>query len=136
MMTTGSHAVPAFRGIQNSDPTCPVCGDEHRAYLYVIRGLPVVRCPGCGLVSINPSPDRNDLRKFYRNLGEAVDPRLLWIDGATERDAARNYMQALARRDFQSGRILLIAPPDYEFDSYVGGGTADVDTHLTVYDLD
>jgi SAM-dependent methyltransferase len=44
---------------------------------------------------------------------EDNDPRLLWTDSRTEREAAGNYVATLKERGIERGRLLLIAPPGH-----------------------
>jgi SAM-dependent methyltransferase len=46
---------------------CNLCGSAERRQLAVERGLPVVRCRGCGLVYVTPRPDEEELERFYRD---------------------------------------------------------------------
>ena len=46
---------------------CPICPEVRHAYLFVVQGLPVVRCPGCGLISLNPQPSVVDFAPYYGN---------------------------------------------------------------------
>lgn len=135
-MPTISRAQPSFRPSGVPADGCPLCGEVRRQYLFVVRGLPVVRCPGCGLLSLSPQPDLSDIRTFYRDLSEGIDPRLLWSDGATERDAARNYLDALRERGVTSGQILLVAPPNHCFVAEAAARGFQVARHLSAADLD
>src|SRR5262249_23498349 len=115
VMALRARRVLSFRASSPSDPNCPICEEERRTYLFVIHGLPVARCPGCGLVSLSPMPSHAELPAFYNWLDRTDDPRLIWNDGETERDAATHYLNALAHRDARSGRLLVVAPPDHRF---------------------
>jgi hypothetical protein len=77
-----------------------------------------------------------DFPSFYEaDLGEN-DPRLLWMDPVTERDAARRYLKAFAARGLKTGHILLIAPRDHPFRSEAERLGFDVGLHITVRELE
>lgn len=92
---------------------CPVCGETRHSYLFVVRGLPVVRCPGCGLVSIDPQPAPTEYGSFYGDVWGEKDPWLSWSDSVTEHAAACRYLDILKARGVEADRILLVAPPDH-----------------------
>jgi len=55
-----------YRGDANLETIrCPLCGSHKFKTLVVEQTLPVVRCLRCGLVFVNPRPDRAGLAKFY-----------------------------------------------------------------------
>src|SRR3954449_2870948 len=111
-MRVRSKGNPTFLQSRPESQSCPICDEQRHAYLFIVHGLPIVRCYGCGLISLNPQPDFIDVDAYYSDkLGEQ-DPRLLWSDGRTERDAVRRYLLALKDRGVSGGPLLLIAPPD------------------------
>ncbi len=114
---------------------CPICGHEKRAYLFVIRGLPIVRCPGCGLVSLHPQPSPSDLASFYAAEGNA-DPRLTWRDSLTEREAAEHALRELRAAGLSTGRLLLVAPPGHVFASVAEDAGFTLGQQITVADLE
>ncbi|HEX5418082.1 MAG TPA: glycosyltransferase [Chloroflexota bacterium] len=126
-------APPARFSHLRSAPECPVCGELRRSYLFVVRGLPVARCPSCGLVSLSPQPSPDDLASFYRDSELIADPRIRWSDSLTERDAAEQYGRALRERGVKAGRILLVAPP---FHSFAETENVVVERQVTVRDLE
>lgn len=135
-MVLGVATRPAIRAAEPGTDQCEICGDARKSYLFVIRGLPVVRCPGCGLVSLNPKPSIEDLSTFYQEFDPARDPRLIWTSGDTEADAARRYVRALMARGLKAGRILLVAPPGHPFQAEVESFGAHVVRHVSVADVD
>ncbi|MCL4465939.1 MAG: glycosyltransferase [Chloroflexi bacterium] len=127
---------PAIRAAQRTGTECPICGEDRRAYLFVIRGLPVVRCPGCGLIYLSPQPDVADYRTFYDRLLEGADPRLtIGLDGITERDAAQQYLSTLRNRGIAAGRILLIAPPDHPFAAKAEAQGFSIGQHVSIREV-
>lgn len=106
---------PSIDGSRPAAAGCPICEETRRSYLFVIRGLPVVGCPGCGLISLYPQPDPTECLAFYGTEAGADDPRLRYTDSETERDACGRYLQVLAERGARGGRVLLVAPPGHPF---------------------
>lgn len=94
---------------------CPICGESRRRYLFVVRGLPIARCPGCGLVLLHPAPDTTDVHGFYAGMLGQRDARHIFSDSKTESEAARRYRHLLAARGVTSGRLLVIAPRQHPF---------------------
>jgi glycosyl transferase family 2 len=91
--------------------TCPVCDEQNFAYLFVVRGLPVVRCRACGCMALGASPAAADYSDFYG--GHAFDSGDVSApaDSETERDASLRYLDALRRRGVQGGSLLVIRGP-------------------------
>ncbi len=69
---------------------CPLCGqvqDRFTRYA-VVRGWRYVRCPGCGLVFLNPRPTSKELASFYNTsyvydaerYRKSVDRQTEWLD--------------------------------------------------------
>src|SRR5205085_1324647 len=81
--------------------------------LFIIHGMPIAQCPGCGLISVYPQPQSEEIRAVYAGTLQEQDPRLLVTDSKTESEAARRYRRALQERGVESGRLLLIAPPGH-----------------------
>ena len=106
---------PAFDGSATPDVTCEICGETRRSYLFVVRGLPVARCPGCGLISLHPRPNPQECGLFYGTDAGGDDPRLRYTDSVTERDACQRYLRTLGGQGVGGGRLLLIAPPGHPF---------------------
>lgn len=127
---------PIISNGQATSSVCDICGETRRAYLFVIRGLPVVRCPGCGLISLYPQPNRKDYGAFYGKRLGAQDPRLLWTDSATERDAARRTVETLRSTGLTHGRLLLIAPPDHPFAAEARAQGLEIGQHATIADVE
>lgn len=115
--------------------SCPVCSDSKRAYLFVIRGLPIVRCPGCGLVSLHPQPGPGDLATFY-SAESLADPRLTWKDSRTEREAAEHALRELQAAGLRSGRLLLVAPPAHVFAAVAEDAGYSIGQQVAVTDLE
>jgi SAM-dependent methyltransferase len=103
-----------MHNILSRETSCPICETTKLSYLFIIRGLPVVRCPGCGLISLHPCPDPAECYLYYGlTADDEKNPPLLWTDSDTEREAAEKYVDALQERMIDKGRLLLIAPPGH-----------------------
>lgn len=131
-----SFSNPSITGTVGIGLACPICDETKRAYLFVIRGLPVARCPGCGLVSLSPQPSLVDCGIFYGDSLAGQDPRVLWTDGKTERDAARQYLLALKERGLTEGRVLVLAPPGHPFVAEAKAEGLEVGLHVSIRDLE
>ncbi len=127
-------STPRFARIGGEPVTCPVCGEYQHTYLFVIHGFPVVRCPGCGLVSFDQEMEHFDTHSDEFPGG--ADPRLMLVDGVTERDAASRYLLALQERGLSSGRLLLIAPPGEPFAALALAQGYSIEKHLTIDEVD
>lgn len=115
---------------------CQICDSRRRSYLFVMRGRPVVRCSGCGLVSLHPQPDvvaLSDANNFEPGEG---DPRLPWVDSKTERVASHCYLDVLKTRGLVEGRILLVAPPGHSFAGEAETRGWQISRHVTVLELE
>lgn len=112
-------------------PGCPVCGESKRSYLFLIRGLLVLRCSGCGLVSLDP-------RSVDKAVNFSRDSELFGHNGPsdTEREAARRYMGRLRAQGFAGGDILLVAEPGHAFAAAAADAGAKIACHLTALDVE
>jgi hypothetical protein len=90
---------------------CPICDEGLFSYLFVVRGLPIAHCRGCGLTTLGILPKAADFSEFYRGVALAADPAPP-SDSETERDASSRYLRALAGRGIKSGHILVIGVPE------------------------
>lgn len=97
--------------------TCPTCDETLFSYLFVVRGLPVARCRGCGLVALGILPRTADFSDFYDDAAPAPEPSVLAPNAQTELDASSRYLKALASRGVTGGRVLLIGAPERRFSS-------------------
>jgi hypothetical protein len=87
---------------------CPICEGNQFSYLFVIRGLPVARCRGCGLIALGTLPNAADFTDFYKHVAGGRPADTAAPDSETERDAAERYFRALAARGAQGGRLLIV----------------------------
>jgi len=116
--------------------SCPICEETRRRYLFVIHGLPVAQCRGCGLILLYPPPAESELREFYsKALGER-DPRRVTPDSKTESEAARRYRHLLAEMGVERGRILLVAPPGHPFAAQARTKGARIDHELSIDEVE
>ena len=130
LMLTQRRNAPRFSRAHHQQSACPICEERQQTYLFVIHGFPVVRCPGCGLVSFG-----QDLERFDSHSDEAPaspDMALMEADSLTELDAARRYLRELAGRGLRTGRLLLLAPQDEVFTKVAESQGYQVAHHLTI----
>jgi len=127
---------PAIWGAYSKELRCPVCDERRRSYLFVVCGLPVARCPGCGLVSLNPYPDLKDCCSFYGISLDEQDPRLFWTDSKTERDAASRYVSTLKEAGLKRGRLLVISPPEHPFAVEATGQGYEIGLQLSIREIE
>lgn len=92
--------------------TCPTCDETSFSYLFVVRGLPIARCRGCGLTALGTLPSTADFSEFYASITPPSAPPLLTTDSRTDQDGASRYLNALKARGVKGGRILLIGAPE------------------------
>jgi len=55
---------------------CPVCSADAAEKIFVKEGFTFVRCPGCGLVYVNPQLDQSRLKESY----EGATSQDIWVD--------------------------------------------------------
>src|SRR5215469_442495 len=96
---------------------CPTCEETLFSYLFVVHGLPIARCRGCGLIALGILPRAADFSEFYQSLPAPSAKAALAIDSRTERDAAARYRKALGFRGFGKGRLLVVGAPGREASS-------------------
>lgn len=115
---------------------CQICDSRRHSYLFVMRGGTVVRCSGCGLVSLYPQADVAAFGASNDSVPGECDSRLRWVDSETERAASRCYLDVLETRELVGGRILLIAPPGHSFAGEAGTRGWQIGRHVTVLELE
>jgi hypothetical protein len=81
---------------------CPVCDESSFARLVVVRGQAVMRCQGCGCVALDALPAQADCATTERSVDSETEP------DTVSRYASR-YMDALSRRGFRNGSLLVAA---------------------------
>jgi len=92
---------------------CPVCDDQRLDYMFIVRGLPVARCPGCGLVSLGR---QRAVAASGRFAAAPQEPELMVADSQSEQEAAGRYLNRLAQRGLSAGRLLVLcASPGHAF---------------------
>src|SRR5947208_1478209 len=50
-----------------SNLTCPVCDETSFLYLFVVHGLPIAACRGCGQMALGMLPRAPDFSEYYRH---------------------------------------------------------------------
>jgi hypothetical protein len=91
---------------------CPVCDDSSFSYRFVVHGLPIAACRGCGQIALGIRPRTPDFSEFYRLTPAPPAPLSAPADSETERDASVRYVEALAARGVTSGNVLLVGSPE------------------------
>ncbi len=101
--------------------TCPVCGERNFAYLFVVRGLPVVRCRACGCMALGAAPAAADYSNFYGGYASDAGGNPAPADSETERDASLRYLDTLRRRGVGGGALLVVSgsSPRVETGSFI-----------------
>jgi len=123
---------------------CPICGDERREYLFVIHGLQISRCPGCGLVLLDAKPDGSGPAGDSRGTGfqpvghgqDAHATAAATEASDTEREAARRYLRNLHHRGVERGRLLLVAPPGHPLAEEAKTSGFEVGLHIACRELE
>lgn len=92
----------------SSSLICPVCDEGSFSYLFVVHGLPIAACRGCGQIALGILPRTPDFSAFYRQTPARPTANSTPTDSETEHDAAVRYVEALAVRGVTSGNILLV----------------------------
>jgi SAM-dependent methyltransferase len=97
--------------------TCAACDETSFSYLFVVHGLPIARCRGCGLIVLGMLPQASDFSDFYQPHTPPRTPAAFPTNSRTERDASLRYVQALASRGVKKGRVLVVGTPYREASS-------------------
>jgi glycosyltransferase involved in cell wall biosynthesis len=96
------------------DTCCPICGELKPDYLFLIHKFLVFKCPGCGLVSVQPDTDHIALYNDYLDNNDDLDPSLFWVDSQTEQEATIHYLRVIKQHLDSTPRILIVAPPEHK----------------------
>jgi hypothetical protein len=96
---------------------CPTCDESLFFYLFVVRGLPIARCHGCGLILLGAPPKTVDFSEFYGAAPPTPASSLVPADSKTESDASSRYFDALGARGVNAGRVLLIGHRERRYSS-------------------
>ena len=89
-----------------SSHSCPVCSGKQPQYLFNSHGAPVIRCPGCSLVSRDLSKGRQKSPNIDFDLRQ---PALAPEDDATEEDFAERCVDHLVARGLRGSKVLVVA---------------------------
>lgn len=112
---------------------CLICGEKKHNYLYMLHGVSLWRCDGCGLVSSSPHLSHEDLLEIY---GSDNDPLNTWTVGKTEIEASKRYLGILKKRNAAPGKILLVAPKGHCFSSLVQATESVIVRHLDIREFE
>lgn len=83
---------------------CPLCGARDVEQRFVKQGLRVVRCPGCGLVYVNPQPSPDALARLYN--AQVISDTDYYVRHARADAASFRTRLALIERHRRPGRLL------------------------------
>jgi hypothetical protein len=108
---------------------CPICGETRHIYLFEIHKFSVNSCEGCGLVFSSPSvlPRVNDHFSIQQK-----DMTNILLEGKTEIEACRKYIQVLSGRSGSIRDILLIAEPGHCFATLAGDAGYTISRHVSI----
>jgi glycosyltransferase involved in cell wall biosynthesis len=95
------------------DTYCPICGEMKPVYQFLVHKFLVVKCPGCGLVSVQSGTDSIALYYDYLGNNNDLDPSLFWVDSKTEQEATIYYLRIIKQNLGLKPRLLIVAPPDH-----------------------
>lgn len=94
------------------DSPCILCASTSRDYAFTVNGLRVVKCPCCGVVSLDTRTDRViPISSREPPISDAGYVGAL--DTVTEADAVHRYLSLLSKRADARGRLLLVTKPDH-----------------------
>lgn len=98
--------------------TCILCGADDTELLFVGRDewygrtgeFPTVRCRHCGLIYLNPRPDRTEIGQYYPDeyapYFRAIEDEPSWWQRFNRRLAMRKRLRLVQKRLPQPGRVL------------------------------
>ncbi|MHB8778409.1 MAG: glycosyltransferase family 2 protein [Anaerolineales bacterium] len=112
---------------------CPICGGSKQIYLFEIHSFSVISCEGCGLAFSSPSILPHGIDHFSIPLKEIPNNSL---EGRTELEACKKYLQMLAERSNDIHNILLIAEPGHYFATLAEDSGYTVIQHVSVSELE
>ncbi|HLY20825.1 MAG TPA: glycosyltransferase [Bryobacteraceae bacterium] len=87
--------------------------------MFVVRGLPILRCRSCGCVVLGTPRSAPDFSGFYPERKLAIDRGETPVDDITERDATARYTEALRRRGVSAGSLLVVCGAHSRVDTEV-----------------
>lgn len=96
---------------------CPICGEKHRTYLFMLREMRVAQCSGCRLVMLQPSLVQTDPGQPVFESPPEPPAAPVQSSNSTEQDAAERYLAMLQERGLTAGRLLLVSSPDHPFEA-------------------
>ncbi len=112
---------------------CLICGEKTHNYLFVIHGVPLWQCAGCGLVSNQPNMSQDEILEMY---GKNNAPLTAWVDGTTETEASKRYLKILMDRAPNISKVILIAPPNHTFSKIAQKNELQIVQHITIMDFE
>ena len=109
---------------------CPICSETKLQYLFVIHGLPIARCPGCGLVRASVHPANVSFPTSISPFSEMsqIDERVSDVS-STDIEASKRYLRTLALSGIRGGRLLFIGSEKHPFRALAGDSGFTVDSY-------
>ncbi len=111
--------------------SCSICGEEKNNYLRSFHEASLWQCAGCGLVFSDPHLPQRGLPDIHEN-----SPLNIGLDGRTETEASKRYLDILIRRSGAKSKILLVAPHDHCFSVLARKRELHVVAHLDVQEFE
>jgi hypothetical protein len=112
---------------------CVVCGENKHKYLYLLHGVSLWQCAGCGLIYSHPDVTQDG---SLATDGDDIYPMNAWASGKTETEASERYLKILSKHAVDARKILLVAPPDHCFSSLAQNYGLEIVQHLTFRDFE
>jgi glycosyltransferase involved in cell wall biosynthesis len=116
--------------LKKASAGCPICDESRRDYLFVVHGMRLSRCRGCGFVSAEVPRGRPGTDALEPQIASPTVP----LDKSAEQSAAGNYLRDLRLLRPAGARLLLVATPGHpaSIEASLAGFT--VVTHVSAAD--
>lgn len=112
---------------------CLICGESKQRYLYVLHGVSLWECTGCGLISAALASPARPNPESLKNEEDLLD---LWAEGKTTVEAAKRYLKILINRNPHAKEIILVAPPNHAFSRIAENNGLHIVRHLDVTEFE
>jgi SAM-dependent methyltransferase len=112
---------------------CLICGENKHDYLYVLHGISLWQCPGCGLVSSQLHVSDEEALRDYQNRNESFP---VATEGRTEVEASKRYLEILKNRSPNATRIIVLAKPQHVFSKVAKELGLHIVQHLTISEFE
>lgn len=112
---------------------CLICGERKRNYLYILHGISLWQCTGCGLISSLPHLSEGINLETLKNEGDSLN---VWMEGKTAIEAVKRYLAILKNRNPSARKMILIAPPNHSFPRIAQNNGLQIVRHLNIMDFE